>query len=171
MDSKNIKTIVVFVIITILALIIATIFFVRNSSNNIDDNSSEIKNANSNLEVGKKYETKSGLMYEVLSFGSGSKPTVYDSVSVHYVGMLTNGQVFDSSYNRGQPASFALNGVISGWTEGLQLMQVGSKFRFEIPSNLAYGQYGVEGVIPPNSDLIFEIELLEIIEPLGGIKG
>ncbi|MCL2138611.1 MAG: FKBP-type peptidyl-prolyl cis-trans isomerase [Treponema sp.] len=109
--------------------------------------------------------TESGLRYEIIEEGDGDKPTADDNVSVHYEGKLTNGDVFDSSIERGEPSTFNLNGVIKGWTEGLQLMNVGSKYRFYIPSELAYGsQWGSEK-IPPYSPLIFEIELLEIIKP------
>ncbi len=106
--------------------------------------------------------TKSGLQYEVISSTEGAKPKATDTVSVHYKGMLINGTEFDSSYKRGQPASFPLNGVIPGWTEGLQLMTVGSKYRFVIPSDLAYGDRGAGSSIGPGETLIFEVELLDI---------
>ena len=106
--------------------------------------------------------TASGLQYEVLTEGTGPKPAATDTVTVHYKGTLTNGKVFDSSYDRGQPISFALNRVIKGWTEGLQLMSVGAKYRLTIPANLGYGAAGAGGVIPPNATLIFEVELLKI---------
>ncbi len=106
--------------------------------------------------------TSSGLQYEVLTQGNGPKPTASDSVKVHYEGTLINGTVFDSSYKRGQSISFPLNGVIRGWTEGVQLMNVGSKFRFYIPSDLAYGVRGAGRDIGPNSTLIFDVELLGI---------
>jgi len=107
--------------------------------------------------------TASGLKYQVLTRGTGSvspKPT--DTVKVHYTGTLLNGTVFDSSVQRGQPISFPLNAVIPGWTEGLQLMHVGDKFKFEIPANLAYGEHSPTPAIPPNSTLVFEVELLGI---------
>ena len=113
-------------------------------------------------ETGKVTTTASGLQYEVLTEGSGPKPSATDNVTVHYKGTLTDGTVFDSSYDRGQPATFPLNRVIPGWTEGVQLMTVGSKYKFTIPSNLGYGAAGAGGVIPPNATLVFEVELLKI---------
>ncbi len=107
-------------------------------------------------------ETDSGLQYEVITAAEGPKPAATDRVSVHYKGTLLDGTEFDSSYSRGEPAEFALNGVIPGWTEGLQLMNVGSKYRFVIPSQLAYGDRGAGGSIGPGETLIFEVELLEI---------
>jgi FKBP-type peptidyl-prolyl cis-trans isomerase FkpA len=105
--------------------------------------------------------TDSGLQYKVISMGDGTKPTAEDVVQVHYKGTLLDGTEFDSSYARNEPATFPLNRVISGWTEGLQLMPVGSKFEFVIPSELAYGPTN-KGAIPANSTLIFEVELLAI---------
>jgi len=106
--------------------------------------------------------TDSGLQYEVIEAADGPKPSVDDTVSVHYVGTLTDGTEFDSSIARGEPAAFPLKGVIPGWTEGLQLMNVGSKFRFVIPSDLAYGDRGAGQAIGPGETLVFEVELLEI---------
>ncbi len=107
--------------------------------------------------------TASGLKYQVLKQGTGTaSPTASDSVKVHYHGTLLNGTVFDSSVQRGEPISFRLNQVIAGWTEGLQLMKVGDKFKFEIPANLAYGERSPTPAIPPNSTLVFEVELLGI---------
>ena len=108
--------------------------------------------------------TESGLGYEVVKAGNGPKPKATDTVEVHYTGTLIDGTKFDSSVDRGQPASFPLNGVIPGWTEGLQLMPVGSKYKFYIPSNLAYGEHG-PGPIGPNATLIFDVELLKIMPP------
>ena len=107
-------------------------------------------------------ETPSGLQYEVLTEGTGLFPSATNQVTVHYEGKLLDGKVFDSSYERGEPASFRLNGVIAGWTEGVQLMKVGSKFRFFIPPNLGYGENGAGQDIGPNATLIFEVELLGI---------
>lgn len=107
--------------------------------------------------------TASGLKYQVLKHGSGTaSPKATDTVKVHYHGTLLNGTVFDSSVERGQPISFPLNRVIAGWTEGLQLMKVGDKFKFEIPANLAYGDRSPSPMIPPGSTLVFEVELLGI---------
>ena len=106
--------------------------------------------------------TESGLQYEVITAAEGAKPSADDTVSVHYVGTLLDGTEFDSSIARGEPASFPLKGVIPGWTEGLQLMNVGSKFRFVIPSDLAYGDRGAGQAIGPGETLIFDVELLEI---------
>jgi FKBP-type peptidyl-prolyl cis-trans isomerase FklB len=102
----------------------------------------------------------SGLQYEVLVEGAGPKPTASNNVTCHYHGTLIDGTVFDSSVRRGQPASFPLNAVIKGWTEGLQLMSTGSKWRFFIPANLGYGDRQVSAQIGPNSALIFDVELI-----------
>lgn len=104
----------------------------------------------------------SGLQYEVLTAGEGVKPTAEDQVRTHYHGTLIDGAVFDSSYQRGQPAEFPVGGVIAGWTEALQLMGVGSKWRLYVPSELAYGAQGV-GSIPPHSVLVFDVELLAVL--------
>lgn len=104
----------------------------------------------------------SGLQYEVLTAGEGAKPSAEDQVRTHYHGTLIDGTVFDSSYQRGQPAEFPVGGVIAGWTEALQLMGVGSKWRLYVPSELAYGAQGV-GSIPPHSVLVFDVELLAVL--------
>ena len=106
--------------------------------------------------------TESGLQYEVLEAGDGPRPTAADQVTIHYKGTLIDGTQFDSSYDRGEPATFGVSGVIQGFAEGLQLMPVGSRYRFVIPADLAYGAQGAGGEIGPNATLIFEIELLEI---------
>ncbi len=104
----------------------------------------------------------SGLQYKVLSEGNGRKPKATDNVVCHYEGFLIDGTVFDSSYQRGEPATFPLNQVITGWTEGLQLMQEGAKYRFFIPYRLGYGENGAGTLIPPYSTLIFDVELIEV---------
>ncbi len=106
---------------------------------------------------------ESGLQYEVLSEGSGATPQASDTVKVHYHGTLISGKVFDSSVNRGEPATFGVTQVISGWVEALQLMPVGSKWKLYIPSELAYGAQGAGQAIAPHSALIFEVELLDIV--------
>ena len=108
--------------------------------------------------------TVSGLQYSVMTEGTGAKPKSTDTVKVHYHGTLLNGSVFDSSVQRNEPATFPLDGVIKGWTEGLQLMPIGSKYKFVLPSELAYGERGAGGDIGPNAVLTFEVELLEIVK-------
>jgi FKBP-type peptidyl-prolyl cis-trans isomerase len=133
----------------------------------------QTKKAGDNLAAGQAFlaqnrgkagikETASGLQYEVLSLGTGPMPAASDTVTVNYEGRLLDGTVFDSSIARGEPATFALGQVIHGWTEGLQLMPVGSKFRLYIPSDLAYGARGAGNLIGPNATLIFDVELLSI---------
>ncbi len=104
----------------------------------------------------------SGLQYKVLREGDGRKPSATDKVECHYEGTLINGEVFDSSYRRGETATFGLNQVIKGWTEGLQLMQEGAKYRFFIPYNLAYGEHGAGQSIPPYAAIIFDVELIKV---------
>ncbi len=127
-----------------------------------------------NLEEGAKFlaknrekdgivELSSGLQYEILKDGEGEKPTATDQVKCHYHGTLIDGTVFDSSVERNQPAVFPVNGVIQGWVEALQLMSTGSKWRLFIPPELAYGEQGAGGAIEPNSTLVFDVELLEIV--------
>mgnify|MGYP000668244921 FL=1 len=110
------------------------------------------------------FTTESGLQYQVVTEGTGDKPTATDKVKVHYTGTLLDGTKFDSSVDRGEPMEFPVNGVIKGWTEVLQLMPVGSKYIVWIPSDLAYGERGAGQDIKPNSTLKFEIELLEIVK-------
>lgn len=129
--------------------------------------------ANENLKAGQEFlavnreksgvtELPSGLQYEVMIEGDGVKPNATDKVTCHYHGTLIDGTVFDSSVKRGQPATFPLNAVIKGWTEGLQLMTTGSKWRFFIPAQLGYGDRQVSAQIGPNCTLIFEVELLSV---------
>ena len=139
----------------------------------IADKLAELRNGKSdaNLKTGEAFlaenrtkagitETASGLQYEVITLGTGSKPSATNTVTCHYHGTLIDGTVFDSSVQRGQPASFPLNRVISGWTEGLQLMPTGSKFRFFLHPSLAYGDRQVSAQIGANSTLIFDVELI-----------
>jgi FKBP-type peptidyl-prolyl cis-trans isomerase FkpA len=106
--------------------------------------------------------TASGLQYEVLTAGTGASPSATDNVTVHYKGTTLDGEEFDSSYSRGAPATFPLNRVIAGWTEGVQLMKEGAKYRFYIPSELAYGAQGAGRAIGPNATLIFDVELIKV---------
>lgn len=135
-------------------------------------NAERMAKGKENLEKGQKFleenkkkpgikVTPTGIQYEVLTEGKGKSPKATDTVKVHYRGTLIDGTEFDSSIKRNEPAEFPLNGVIRGWTEGLQLMKVGSKYKFYIPSDLAYGEMGRPS-IPANSVLIFEVELLEV---------
>ncbi len=120
------------------------------------------------LEENKKNEnvkvTPSGLQYVVDKEGTGAQPTATDEVTVHYTGKLLDGTVFDSSVSRGEPATFPLNRVIPGWTEGVQLMKEGGKYTFFIPSDLAYGPQGVPNAIPPHATLIFDVELIKVVK-------
>ncbi len=139
----------------------------------LEQQEAQAKAADANLKAGQAFlkengkkkgvvTTESGLQYQVLTAGNGAKPALTDQVKVHYEGKLLNGEVFDSSYQRGEPVTFGLNQVIAGWQEGLQLMSVGSKWKIFIPSDLAYGPGGTGGPIGPNETLIFEVELLDI---------
>ncbi|MEE3038042.1 MAG: FKBP-type peptidyl-prolyl cis-trans isomerase [Bacteroidota bacterium] len=131
------------------------------------------KKKQANIEAGKNFlnenaqrdgvtTTESGLQYEVLKEGTGNLPKETDKVTVHYHGSLIDGTVFDSSVDRGEPATFPVNGVIPGWVEALQLMKVGAKYKLFIPSDLAYGERGAGGAIGPNATLVFEVELISI---------
>jgi len=133
------------------------------------------REAQENLEAGNKFleenktregikTTESGLQYEVINEGSGEKPKAEDRVRVHYHGTLIDGTVFDSSVDRGEPVVFGVNRVIPGWTEALEMMPVGSKWKIYLPANLAYGERGAGADIGPNETLIFEVELLEIVK-------
>jgi len=135
----------------------------------LKESEAAIAEGNKYLEDNAKREgvmsTESGIQYEIITAAEGDKPAATDTVKVHYTGTFLNGDVFDSSVERGQPAVFPLNRVIAGWTEGVQLMSVGAKYKFTIPSDLAYGPMGNPPRIPGNSVLNFEIELLEIQKP------
>jgi FKBP-type peptidyl-prolyl cis-trans isomerase len=128
-----------------------------------------LEEGNAFLEKNKAREgvttTESGLQYEILTEGTGPKPTATDQVRVHYHGTLIDGKVFDSSVDRGEPVVFGVSQVIPGWTEALELMPVGSKWKIYLPSSIGYGERGAGGDIGPNSALIFEVELLEIVKP------
>ncbi|MBR0181784.1 MAG: FKBP-type peptidyl-prolyl cis-trans isomerase [Bacteroidaceae bacterium] len=134
----------------------------------------EAQDARKNIEAGKAYlkengsregvvTTASGLQYEVLQEGTGKSPKATDKVRCHYEGRLTDGTVFDSSYQRGEPADFGLNQVIAGWTEGVQLMKEGAKYRFHIPYLLGYGERGAGASIPPYATLVFDVELIKVL--------
>lgn len=134
----------------------------------------EAQDAKKNIEAGKVYlkangcregvvTTASGLQYEVLNEGTGRSPKATDKVRCHYEGRLTDGTVFDSSYQRGEPADFGLNQVIAGWTEGVQLMKEGAKYRFHIPYLLGYGERGAGASIPPYATLVFDVELIKVL--------
>ena len=130
-------------------------------------NAENIEKGKAFLEENAKKEgvtvTKSGLQYEVLQEGTGKSPKATDTVRCHYEGRLLDGTVFDSSYKRGEPADFGLNQVIPGWTEGVQLMKEGAKYRFTIPYLLAYGEQGAGASIPPFSTLVFDVELIKVL--------
>lgn len=149
--------------IPVLTIFLGITMFSLASAKSADENKAEgeaflAENAKkSGIQV-----TESGLQYEILNQGEGAKPSASDNVTVHYEGTTIDGKVFDSSYSRGEPATFPLNRVIAGWTEGVQLMQEGSKFRFYIPSDLAYGKRGAGRDIGPNATLIFDVELIKI---------
>lgn len=142
--------------------IIQTAIFTAMEKANKENEAKEAAFLAENAKKAGVVTTASGLQYEVISMGSGPKPAASDIVKVEYEGSFADGQVFDSSAMHGEPAVFPLDQVIDGWTEGIQLMPVGSKFKFWIPSALAYGPEGAGGVIPPYSTLVFVVELLSI---------
>jgi FKBP-type peptidyl-prolyl cis-trans isomerase len=151
----------VFSIITVM-LIGFTMFSIANATTPEENKAAGVAFLASNGKKAGIITTASGLQYEVLTKGTGSKsPKATDNVTVHYKGTTIDNKEFDSSYSRNSPATFPLNGVIAGWTEGVQLMTEGAKYRFYIPSVLAYGENGA-GPIAPNSALIFDVELLKI---------
>ena len=152
--------------ITIISLLVFSAFFFAFDKSGAE----KMKNKKGNHTMSdeninnKEFKTESGLIYEIIKLGEGEKPNATDKVEVHYHGTLEDGSVFDSSVDRNQTITFGLNQVIKGWTEGLQLMPVGSKFKFTIPPELGYGDRDM-GSIPPNSTLIFEVELFDIKKP------
>ena len=140
-----------------LPALVLTIAFTGNALASADTDFLNMNKTKPGVQV-----TASGLQYRVLRKGTGRRPSAREKVEVHYKGSLITGKVFDSSYDRGQSISFALNRVIAGWTEGLQLMKEGAKYEFVIPASLGYGARGAGGSIPPNATLIFVVELLKI---------
>ena len=175
-DRANRVTLIVLAA-TVLVLLIATPFFMSSEedsgvSNAVDTQEERLafiaaqrEYLAMNAEKEDVSVTESGLQYRVIAKGEGgAQPTRSDKVRVHYRGRLINGEEFDSSYSRDEPSEFPLGRVISGWTEGIPLMHVGDKYEFTIPFRLAYGEGGIPGVIPPFATLVFEVELLEIVQ-------
>ncbi|MFI3189725.1 peptidylprolyl isomerase [Crenothrix sp. D3] len=149
-------------IVTVM-LIGLTMFSMANATTPEENSTAGVAFLAENAKKANIVTTASGLQYEVLTKGTGTvSPAATDTVTVHYKGTTLDGTEFDSSYSRGAPASFPLNRVIAGWTEGVQLMKVGDKFRFYIPADLAYGSEGAGRLIGPNATLIFEVELIKI---------
>ena len=149
-------------IITVI-LIGITMFSMANATTPEENKAAGVAFLAENAKKANIVTTASGLQYEILTPGTGSvSPSATETVKVHYKGTTLDGKEFDSSYSRGEPISFPLNRVIPGWTEGVQLMTEGAKYRFYIPSELAYGEQGAGGSIAPNSTLIFDVELLKI---------
>jgi FKBP-type peptidyl-prolyl cis-trans isomerase len=149
-------------IITVI-LIGITMFSMANATTSEENKAAGVAFLAENAKKANIVTTASGLQYEILTPGTGSvSPSATETVKVHYKGTTLDGKEFDSSYSRGEPISFPLNRVIPGWTEGVQLMTEGAKYRFYIPSELAYGEQGAGGSIAPNSTLIFDVELLKI---------
>ena len=151
------------IIATLIAFITGFIMFSMANANTPDENKAAgEKFLAENAQVEGVVTTPSGLQYLVFSAGEGASPKATDNVTVHYKGTTIDGKEFDSSYGRGAPATFPLNRVIAGWTEGLQLMKEGAKYRFFIPSKLAYGERGAGRDIGPNATLIFDVELIKV---------
>lgn len=144
-----------------LIIIGITMFSIANATSPEENKQAGMAFLADNAKKANIVTTATGLQYEVLTPGEGKSPSATDNVTVHYKGTTIDGKEFDSSYSRNQPATFPLNRVIPGWTEGLQLMKEGAKYRFFIPSELAYGAHGA-GPIAPNSALIFDVELIKV---------
>ncbi len=152
----------VFVIVTVL-FIGFTMFSMANATTPAENKAAGAAFLAENAKKANIVTTATGLQYEILTPGAGAaSPTATDNVTVHYKGTTLDGEEFDSSYSRGEPATFPLNRVIAGWTEGVQLMKEGAKYRFYIPSELAYGEQGAGRAIGPNAALIFDVELIKI---------
>ncbi len=150
------------VVISLTVLLIGfTMFSMANATSSEENKAAGAAFLTENAKKENIVTTASGLQYEILTQGEGPSPSATTSVTVHYRGTSLDGKEFDSSYSRNAPATFPLNRVIAGWTEGLQLMNVGAKYRFYIPSELAYGERGAGGSIGPNETLIFDVELLK----------
>lgn len=157
------KTLKTRIIATITAFFIGFIMFsMANATTPAENKAASDQFLADNAQKDGITTTASGLQYLVIEQGSGTSPKASDNVTVHYKGTTIDGKEFDSSYNRGAPATFPLNRVIAGWTEGLQLMKEGAKYRFFIPSNLAYGERGAGRDIGPNAALIFDVELIKV---------
>ncbi len=151
------------IILIFTALLIGfTMFSIANATTPQENKAAGVAFLAQNAKKDKIITTPSGLQYQVLSQGKGASPKATDKVTVHYKGTTIDGTEFDSSYSHGAPVTFPLNNVIKGWTEGVQLMKEGAKYRFFIPSELAYGESGAGRAIAPNSALIFEVELLKV---------
>ncbi|MCQ8104416.1 FKBP-type peptidyl-prolyl cis-trans isomerase [Methylomonas sp. SURF-2] len=151
------------IIATLIAFITGFIMFsMANATTPAENKAAGEKFLADNAQTAGVITTASGLQYLVFNEGSGAMPKATDNVTVHYKGTTIDGKEFDSSYGRGAPATFPLNRVIAGWTEGLQLMKEGAKYRFFIPSNLAYGERGAGRDIGPNAALIFDVELIKV---------
>ena len=147
---------------TVILAVVGALVYTGTQSQVAAVRQGDIKFMNANKNKPGVVTTASGLQYRVIREGQGPRPAIKDTVLVHYEGKLIDGTVFDSSYSRGQPAAFPLDQVIPGWTEGVQLMTVGSKYHFVVPPQLAYGSQGAGGVIPPGAVLEFDVELLAV---------